>query len=131
MTTPENVTFINTVIEELQEHLASLHKLVQKRVLPNSRGQLVRKLDEANTLCQQLHELLQRSGMDRRLGFLRNDSSASVQPVMLQPETQPDGDRDLARTADLLLHAHGIHGEPVNDPDATTAERSGLQDGQY
>lgn len=102
MTTPENVTFVNAVIEELQGHLATLHKLVQKRVLPNSRYPLIRELDAVNTLCEQVKELLQRSGMDRRLGFLREGET--VQPVML---------------------------DRVNDPDATKQEGSGLQDGQH
>jgi len=77
---------------------------VKRKVLPQQRGRFVMRLREVNTLVEQMRELLERSGMIHRIGFVREGES--VQPVMLSPPA-----------------------ESVNDPDATTTEGAGVSGG--
>lgn len=102
-TTPDNFRDIGVALDELQAQFVELNSLVKRSLLVNQRYRIVKRLQAANTLVEQMRELLKRSGMLHRLGFV--EDSGSVQPVMLQPA------------------------EDVKQPDATIEEGSGLSGG--
>lgn len=91
---------IGEALTELQDHLVALDGLVKRKVLPNQRGGLVQRLRAVHTLSEQMRELLDRSGMLHRLGFVQEGQT--VQPVMRQAP------------------------EPVNQPDEIATEGSGV-----
>ena len=88
---PDNFRDIGEALEQLQQHLVTLDGLIKRKVLPNQRYRLFKEVQDANTLAEQMRELLKRSGMIHRLGFVQQGKE--VQPVMVgAPErvNQPD-----------------------------------------
>lgn len=102
-TTPDNFRDIGAALDELQAHFVELDGLVKRSLLVNQRYRIVKRLRAVNTLVEQMRELLKRSGMLHRLGFV--EDSGNVQPVMLQPA------------------------EDVKQPDAASEEGAGLPGG--
>lgn len=102
-TTPDNFRDIGAALDELQAHFVELDGLVKRSLLVNQRYRIVKRLRAVNTLVEQMRELLKRSGMLHRLGFVQDGEA--VQPVILQPA------------------------ESVNQPDATVTEGSDLPGG--
>jgi hypothetical protein len=84
----ESIRYIDEVMAELQGRVETLQRLVQKTVLPGARYRLTRELIAANTTIEQVQELLRRSGMARRLGFVTENGD--VQPVMVNPVNTAD-----------------------------------------
>lgn len=100
----ENFRDLSVVLDELQGHCVSLDRLIKTKVLVRQRGEMFQRVKAVNTMAEQMRELLKRSGMLNRLGFVTE--GGTVQPVMLQaPEST------------------------VNDSDATTTEGSGVPGG--
>jgi len=92
------------VLDELQDHCVSLDRLIKTKVLVRQRGEMFQRVKAVNTMAEQMRELLKRSGMLNRLGFVTE--GGTVQPVMLQ-----------------------VPAPTVNDSDATTTEGSGVSGG--
>lgn len=88
MNDPKDVTYIDATLDRLHEHVRATQRLVKSRVLPGSRYHFTRELEQADTLVAQIKELLERSGMSRRLGFVNADGA--VQPVMVGPVNPHD-----------------------------------------
>lgn len=85
---PGGFRSIGEALTELQDLLVDLDASVKRRVLPNQRYGFVRDIRKANTIAEQMRELLTRSGMIERLGFVQNDGAC--QPVIRQPVNQQD-----------------------------------------
>lgn len=79
----ENVVFVDDTVKKVQALLIEVQKLVKSQVLPKSRYPITKRLIEAAVMTEQVLELLNRSGMSRRLGFRQQDGV--TQPVMLGP----------------------------------------------
>ena len=88
MAEKDEVTYIDAALDRLQEHVRAVQILVKRKVLPGGRYAFTAELDSANTLIEQMRELLRRSGMDRRLGFV--PEGGGVQPVLVNPVNDPE-----------------------------------------
>ena len=76
-----HVTYVGEVLDQLTKLIEQLQVQVQKRVLPLNRAPLTLRLRDAHTKVQQIRELLDRSHMSDRLGFVQENGR--VQPVVL------------------------------------------------
>lgn len=75
----KEVVFVKDVIAIIQDKLQQAHRATAK-VLPGRRGKIYVPLQEASTLLKSVEEVMERSGMDKRLGFVKTPQG--VQPVV-------------------------------------------------
>ena len=61
----------------------------ENNLVAGSRGRIVMPLQEAATLVKSVSELAERSGMDKRLGFVK--TRTGIQPVIDMPKTEDEG----------------------------------------
>jgi hypothetical protein len=87
---PDNVQYLDVTIQRVQDSLVELQGLVQAKVLPQSRYAFTKRIQAAHTLLEQTQELLDRSGMGKRLGFVPTDQG--TQCVMMH---RPEGVKAL------------------------------------
>ena len=65
--------------------------MVKQKVLPGTRAKLILPLQEANTLLKSVIEVIERSGMGKKLGFMK--TSRGMQPITdLDNEEAPSSD---------------------------------------
>ncbi len=80
-----DVTYLGEVIEKAQYKIGTaLTKSL--KLLPGTRAKIVMPLQEAAALLKSVEEVLKRSGMDKRLGFMQ--SASGIQPVVAEAETE-------------------------------------------
>lgn len=84
----KEVVYVKDVIAIIQDKLRRASAATQK-VLPGRRGKINIPLNEASTLLKSIEEVMERSGMDKKLGFVQ--SPHGVQPVVA-PREEEDGD---------------------------------------
>jgi hypothetical protein len=76
----QTVVYLNEVVAKLQDRLSVASAAVQQKVLPGARRHVMAPLMEADAMLASIIEVLDRSGMGKRLGFiLRQDG---IQPVI-------------------------------------------------
>ena len=85
----KNVTYIGEVVQKLQAKLHDAADAAMK-VLPGKRGNIMVPLTDANALLKSIEEVLERSGMDKRLGFVLEDTG--IKPVILKAELPDDNE---------------------------------------
>ena len=77
---PKDVTFLSDVIDRIQIKISSATMTVQRKVLPGTRGQIIKPLSEASTLLKAVDQVLDHSKMGTKLGFIKKPDG--IQPVM-------------------------------------------------
>lgn len=87
---PEDVTYLDDVMALLKVKLNEAGMAAQTKVLPGARAKVMAPLREANVLLGSATEVLMRSGMGKKLGFVKNQSG--IQPVMGTDLPKTDGD---------------------------------------
>ena len=76
----KDVTYLDDVVATIKEKLNAAGSATQTKVLPGARRKVMAPLMEANALLGSVAEVLQRSGMGKRLGFVKH--AEGIQPVM-------------------------------------------------
>lgn len=85
----KEVVYVKDVLAIIQDKIRQASQATAKKVLPGARGKINMPLEEASTLLRSVEEVMERSGMDKRLGFVKVETG--VQPVDLMREEE-DGD---------------------------------------
>jgi len=85
---PKTVTFLWEVVKKLDESLKRAATATQRNALPGARGKIMKPLTDANLLLKGISEVLERSGMDKKLGFIK--TANGIQPVIAPPEPPPE-----------------------------------------
>jgi hypothetical protein len=99
---PKDVLYIGDALSRLKSKLDETAAFVQTKVLPGPRGTVMRLLSESNALLKGIQELIERSGMGKRLGFVSD--AKGIHPVVLQEPVEtsavlPDGKAEQAPSA--------------------------------
>jgi len=71
MTKPEDVTYLEEVVAKVQAKIDEAGHVTLRKVLPGTRAKVLLPLREAQTLLKAVTEVLDRSGMGKRLGFVK------------------------------------------------------------
>ena len=90
----KEVVYVKDVIVIIQDKLRQASRAAQK-VLPGRRAGINLPLDEASTLLKSVEEVMERSGMDKKLGFVRSfEKNSFVNNAHVEPahETLVGGD---------------------------------------
>lgn len=85
-----DVTYLGEVVEKIQMRLRTVADVAMTRVLPGARGKLIIPLNEVDALLKSVAEVLERSGMDVRLGFVRVEKG--IEPVILKEKPEEKSD---------------------------------------
>lgn len=80
---PEDVTSLDDVVQEIIKHLHQAGQACKNHVLPGSRPKVMLPLQRANTLLKAVAEVLERSEMGKKLGFVKTKDG--IQPVETSP----------------------------------------------
>jgi len=75
-----DVTYLGDVVTMIKEKLDTAVIATRTKVLPGARTPVIIPLMEANALLASVSEVLERSGMGKRLGFIKQQNG--IQPVM-------------------------------------------------
>jgi len=76
----KDIIYVEDVLSTLRAHIVSVQNLVVRKVLPGARRDFTQELGAAYHRVEQLRELMSRSGMGKRLGFVQE--SGAIQPVI-------------------------------------------------
>ncbi len=92
MSEPEDhgeVTYLSEVIAKIDSRIRRAGEAALK-TLPGRRRKLIPPLEEAATLLKSVAEVLERSGMGDRLGFIKVDNG--IKPVMMKAKEVGDAE---------------------------------------
>jgi hypothetical protein len=95
MPEPQEVTSLDDVMQKIIQRVHEAGAACKSKVLPGTRPKIMLPLQEANALLKAAVEVLDRSGMGKKLGFIKtqngiqpvvpNDSKGESEPVKEEP----------------------------------------------
>lgn len=68
---PGDITSLSKVLDEISEKIKTAAFEANKRALPGARWHITKHLEEANALLNTVKEIMQRSGLDKKLGLVK------------------------------------------------------------
>lgn len=86
----KEVTYLDDVLQSIRGKLQEAATFTTTKILPGQRGKLYPTLEEANALLGSVIEVMDRSGMGKKLGFIK--TANGIQPVTTAAsENKADG----------------------------------------